>query len=356
MQRALVLVVAACLLVACTGPDESADRPGPSPHAATGGPTSSARGDGTVTCVSRVDGYSVEHPAGWTAGDASEREPCRWFSPEPIAPDADRNPARIPIRLILVPHALDEVERLERADSEVLSSDRREVGGRPAVRQELRAVGEGLLPDGTRSTQWLVDFGSRTLIATTSEAATAGTYAGNAQVLDAMMRSLRRIEPEPVECSAADLPAEPEAQAGLPPAVQETRREVYRAAVTCDVERLAELVPEEGFTYSFGGGDDPAGFWRRAELRGEARPPMRYLAGLLLRPYRAREVRGGTLYSWPAAFAYATWSDVPQREREALKPLYDEEDFAAFQQFGGYVGYRVVIAADGTWRAFVAGD
>ena len=363
MHQAVPLVVATLLLGACTGSDDAAQRRGPAPQApatsaTTSSPTSTpSRTSGTATCVSRADGYSVEHPSDWTARDASEREPCRWFSPEPIPPEAEQEPALVPVRLVFVPHTLDQVERLERADAEVLSSDRREVDGQPAVRQELRAAGPGLLPEGTRSTQWLVDFGSRTMIASTTEQAAAGTYAQNVQVLDAMMRSLRRLEQEPVDCSARGLPPEPEAQGDLPEAVQETRREIYLAAVRCDFDRLEELVPEEGFTYSFGGGDDPTGSWRRAELRDAPGPaPMRYLAALLQRPYGKRQVQGATHYAWPSAFTYDSWSDVPEADREALEPLYGPEDFEGFERFGGYVGYRVVIAADGTWRAFVAGD
>ena len=41
---------------------------------------------------------------------------------------------------------------------------------------------------------------------------------------------------------------------------------------------------------------------------------------------------------------------------EALRPLYDDADFATFAGFGGYIGYRVGILSDGTWVYFVAGD
>jgi hypothetical protein len=349
----IALLAATCMLAACTGADDAAQRSSPSPDATQ---TRAAASGATLTCQSRADGYAVEHPAGWSASSAPRGESCRWFSPEPSSPDEVQRPTEIPIRLDVVAQPLDEVERLERSTAEVLSSDPHEVDGQPAVRQELRAAGPGLLPQGTRITQWLVDLGSRTLVATTSEAANAGTYAENAQVLDAMMGSLRRIKQQPVACSARDLPAEPEAQRGLPEPVQATRREIYVAALRCDFDALEELVPEEGFTYSFGGGGDAAGFWRRAELQDDRDPPMRYLAELLQRPYGTRQVQGAPQYSWPSAFTYDDWADVPQRDRRALEPLYDEEDFAGFQQFGAYVGYRVVIAADGTWRAFVAGD
>lgn len=352
MRRLMTLVAAACLLTACTQAEDAQRGTSAGGTSATTA-TSTTR---TSTCENGVDGYAVEHPEAWSSSSGPAGEPCRWFSPEPIAPQAVQSPAQVPIRLHVVPQPLEEVERLEGSTADVLRSDRRDVDGRPAVRQELRARGEGLLPAGTRSTQWLVELGSRTLIATTSEAATAGTYEQNAAVLDAMISSLRGTSPQPVECSGRDLPTEPEAQPGLPQAVQETRREIYLAAVRCDFDRLAELVPRDGFTYSFGGGNDPAGFWRRAELRDDGDRPMRYLAGVLQRRYGTRQVQGTTQYAWPSAFSYDTWGDVPQRDRTALEPLYDEEDFESFAQVGAYVGYRVIIAADGTWRVFVAGD
>lgn len=168
--------------------------------------------------------------------------------------------------------------------------------------------------------------------------------------------TVHRTEQPPAECSAHDLTGEPDAQPGLPAAVAETRRKIYRAAVRCDFDRLAELIPAEGFTYSFGGGDDPTGSWRRAELQEEQTPPMRYLAGLLQRPYATREVQGRTQYEWPSAFGYDTWSDVPEQDRQALVPLYDEQDMAGFERFGAYIGYRVILTQRGTWTAFVAGD
>lgn len=161
--------------------------------------------------------------------------------------------------------------------------------------------------------------------------------------------------PAAAACSAAELPNELKAQPGLPNAVASTRQEIYQAAVSCDLDRLGELVAEE-FTYSFGGGEDPVGFWRDAELRAETPAPMRHLAGLLQRPYGTRQVQGRTQYEWPSAFGYDAWSDVPEQDRQALEPLYDAEDFARFAQFGAYVGYRVILTEDGSWTAFVAGD
>lgn len=84
--------------------------------------------------------------------------------------------------------------------------------------------------------------------------------------------------------------------------------------------------------------------------------PMRYLAVLLKRPYESREVGGATQYLWPAAFTYESWDAVPQEQKEALRPLYNEVNFSEFDRFGGYLGYRVGINDSGDWLFFVAGD
>jgi hypothetical protein len=47
---------------------------------------------------------------------------------------------------------------------------------------------------------------------------------------------------------------------------------------------------------------------------------------------------------------------VPEADREALRPLFEDADLAEFARFGSYFGYRVGILADGTWSYFVAGD
>lgn len=308
------------------------------------------------TCTNASDGYAVDYPDDWHVR-SEDQQTCRFFHPRPFREPGPDGVSDIALYLRFVPPPLEEVRRIEQANAqEVLSSARRQAGERPAVRQKLLAGADGLLPPGSRVTQWLVEFESRTMIASTSDVAAAGTYEDRVAVLDAVMQSMRRVERPPMPCSAQGMAPELEPQPGLPAAVQETRQQIHRAAVQCDLERLEDLAAESGFTYSFGGGDDPAGFWRRAERREGGDPPMRYLAGLLQRPYGQRQVQGTTHYAWPSAFTYDSWASVPQRDREALEPLYDEQDFESFAQFGGYLGYRVVIEQDGTWIAFVAGD
>lgn len=156
------------------------------------------------------------------------------------------------------------------------------------------------------------------------------------------------------ECSASGLAAVPVAQ-DLPPAVENTRAAIVEAAVACDFERLASLTGEL-FTYSFGGSDDPAGFWRDQESRTGEKLPLEMLVKVLDLPFISYGNDGTDYYTWPSATPYPSWEEVPEADREALLAIYDEEDLDSFEQFGGYIGYRVVITDLGDWIVFVAGD
>ena len=159
-------------------------------------------------------------------------------------------------------------------------------------------------------------------------------------------------------CSAGEA-GKPGSQEGLPDAVADMRTKIIAAALVCDYSTLEELAlaGDSTFTFSFGGGTSPAAHWRELEEAPGGPDPMRYLVGLLNRPYRLQDIPDGEdQYVWPSAFAYDSWEEVPEADKEALKPLYTEDDFEGFEQFGSYAGYRVGITADGDWRFFVAGD
>jgi hypothetical protein len=155
-----------------------------------------------------------------------------------------------------------------------------------------------------------------------------------------------------LQCSGASVDPVLVEQPGLSPENASLRAAIFEAAVLCDWEGLRAL-QVEGFSYSFGAGDDAISYWQELEANGEE--PIRFLAELLNRPYGTQPGPGTSeYYSWPSAFV-TEWSQVPEADREALRPLYDEDDFAGFAEFGGYFGYRVGIL-DGTWMSFVAGD
>lgn len=157
-------------------------------------------------------------------------------------------------------------------------------------------------------------------------------------------------------CSAAGM--EPHLpQQDLPSPVAEMRQEIADAAVACDYGQLEALVNAGAqFVYSFGGGDDPAGYWQQREADGE--PVLADLLTLLGLDHGITDPGdvAGEVYVWPAVFAL----DAPSRDDFAAvvdAGLYDDEDVDRWlEALGGYGGYRVGIDETGRWRFFVAGD
>jgi hypothetical protein len=138
---------------------------------------------------------------------------------------------------------------------------------------------------------------------------------------------------------------------GLPFEVALTRENIYRAAVANDYEALRLLVDPETFSYSFGEGGDPIGYWRRQE---ENEVPL--LGDILPGVLHTRFGRNEDIYVWPSAAAKeaSEWTDADVRSMSDAG--YTEEDIASFEEFGGYTGWRAGIRADGTWLYFIAGD
>ncbi len=159
------------------------------------------------------------------------------------------------------------------------------------------------------------------------------------------------LSPDEYVCSGESVEQTLLEQPELPAEVATLRAAIFAAAVSCDWEALRAL-QDESFMFSFGGPGDAIATWQELELLDEQ--PMRYLAGLLNRPFAVQAAGDIDYHVWPSAFA-TEWSAVSSADREALRPLYDEDDFAGFSDFGGYFGYRIGIV-DGTWSYFVAGD
>lgn len=341
------------LLVACG--DDAGETTQPSATTTTTTPSSTTAPPGQVQeCVSPA-GYRVEYPATWSTNDPSQGFPCRFFHPEPFTLPSASEATGVAIRTQMVPTPVDEVAPPPEGSLAVDVLDRQEtrVAERRALRVETRSTGDGLLPAGTRGVSHYVDFGARTLLATTSETASAGTFEANVEVLDDMMASARAAD-RTSTCSADAGASMATPQPELPDPVAAMRQSIVAAAARCDYEELARLAQADGqFTYSFGGGEDPAGYWRRTESDGE--PVMAILVELLERPFATRTADGSTQYLWPSAYVYESWAGVPKEDREALRPLYGDEDFRRFEQFGSYAGYRVGISGD-DWLFFVGGD
>lgn len=187
------------------------------------------------------------------------------------------------------------------------------------------------------------------------DAAAPGPVTVTETVTETETETVTQPPPESeVVCSTAGVRlALPQQQ--LPAEVAEVRQRVFDAAVACDYETLEEIALErgEGFTFSFGGGDSAAAFWREVEEAGTERPlPMVALATILTLPYTRNEVGS---YAWPTAYdespADADWQAL------ADAGLYTEAELEQMQKQGtGYLGYRTAITPDGDWQFFVAGD
>ncbi len=162
-------------------------------------------------------------------------------------------------------------------------------------------------------------------------------------------------EPE-VACSTAGL-RQTLPEQDLPPAVAEVRKRIFEAAVACDYETLEEIALEQGdgFTFSYGGGDSAAEYWRQVEEANVEQPlPMRALAAILAMPYTRNETGS---YAWPTAYSEAPTDEAWQALVDA--GLYTREQIDSAKTApgeGGYLGYRTAITADGDWQFFVAGD
>ena len=141
------------------------------------------------------------------------------------------------------------------------------------------------------------------------------------------------------------------ATAGLPAAVEEARLAVLEAAESGDYEALRDLIPSDGFEYTFGGAVEggPIAYWQRLEQETDERP-LEALAAILKMPY----VLSRGYYVWPWAYTVESADDLSEHEVELLAPLGPPSDF--FPAGSGYFGWRAGFEPDGTWAFFVAGD
>ena len=189
--RALALLLALALFAAAGCGDEGTDT---GPSAGTGTQTTAAPEPGEPTagtqrCTNEQDGYSVEFPADWQT-NSDDPPTCSFFDPEPImVPERPRDVAGLAaISIRREPVAFSRVTGEDPATRVVERADA-EVAGRPAVRRVTESTGEGLLPEGRRSYEYLVDLDGETLIASTLDGG-GRDFAANRERLDEMMRSL----------------------------------------------------------------------------------------------------------------------------------------------------------------------
>jgi hypothetical protein len=141
------------------------------------------------------------------------------------------------------------------------------------------------------------------------------------------------------------------AATGVPAAVEETRAALLEAAETGDYEALRDLIPNDGFEYTFGGPVEggPIAYWQQLEQETDERP-LEALAAILEMPY----VLSRGYYVWPWAYTVESADDLSAHEVELLAPLGPPSSL--FPAGSGYFGWRAGFEPDGTWAFFVAGD
>lgn len=160
-------------------------------------------------------------------------------------------------------------------------------------------------------------------------------------------RSLKPCEQGAPPAPAVDFQDGPEAL--FPQAAAKTRAALTRAANDRDWRALEGLIPESGFTFSFGGERDPIAFWKTLEASGT--PVLEILETLLC--YTGSEYNGVFIFPEAAEKHPKDWTEgdmVPLRE------IYSEEELEQIKSSDAYYGWRVGIEPDGDWSFFVAGD
>jgi hypothetical protein len=151
--------------------------------------------------------------------------------------------------------------------------------------------------------------------------------------------------------SEASEPVQVGPRVQIPDAVADTRQAILDAAQARDYGTLRDLIPERGFTFSYGGERDPIAYWKY--LESVAHVPVFGDVFPMVLGTDPGPVRGG--YIWPAQ-AGEDPSQWDERDLEALSQIHARQDIRRFQQIGLYTGWRVEIARDGTWLSFVQGD
>lgn len=140
----------------------------------------------------------------------------------------------------------------------------------------------------------------------------------------------------------------------LPQPVAATREAILEAARARDWGGLQALIPEPGFTFSFGGETDPIAYWQRLEEEGV--PVLSNLESLLEVPHG--RVRGAYIWPAPAGKDATEWTeeDLAILDQLMAAGVLTERENRDYQEFGYYYGWRVGIDRDGTWIFYVAGD
>lgn len=189
--RRVLLAAAAALLLAASACGGSSEGEPETVTTETETETEPSGGDELAErCENPDAGYAVRYPAGWHTNDGSVTAPCSFFHPEPFELPEASEPPPLAVSISREPIALADLAD-ESPATRVLASEEVEVAGRPALRRETESTGDGLLPAGVRSLEYLVDLDGETLVAATRSHGGLA-FERNGEVLQEMVATLEQ--------------------------------------------------------------------------------------------------------------------------------------------------------------------
>jgi hypothetical protein len=306
---------------------------------------------GWALCSNHARGFAIGFPARWYTDEVAPHESCEYFDPAPfdVPPQTDFSGTALEIDPGGEMYQIVVDGLVERRFARVLARRETTVLGRPAVRIETEATGAGFEDRGVKVTAWVVDRDGSAFVVRTTGFPGKGDYSTRQETLDRAIDTLSFFTPNAVLLADGRvLPHQPE----LPDPVERKRIAIARAAAAREFDVLAQLIPDDGFEYTFGGAvpGGPTVYWRRLEATTDE-SPLDTLVAVLALPYT--NVRG--IYVWPFAFDRDP-KQLTDEELELLSTVASQREIEGWRRFGGYIGYRAGIERDGDWVLYVAGD
>ena len=189
--RRVLLAAAAALLLAASACGGNSEGEPETVTTETETETEPSGGDELAErCENPDAGYAVRYPAGWHTNDGAVTAPCSFFHPDPFELPEASEPPPLAVSISREPFALADLAG-ESPATRVLASEEVEVAGRPALRRETESTGDGLLPAGVHSLEYLVDLDGETLVAVT-RSQSGLDFERNGEVLQQMVATLEQ--------------------------------------------------------------------------------------------------------------------------------------------------------------------
>jgi hypothetical protein len=344
-RAALVAVMCAVAAAGCGSPAEPEGAGTPSGPPIESVPAETEIDIDWTECRNDAEGYAISYPSSWhTATNAPENE-CAFFDPEPFEIVAG---SEFPVSA-LEAHRFEEGSSLGAALEQLtdptfertISVDVYGEGDLSGMKIETEATGAGLLDNGTRTYQYILNWDNGGVFVVKTTELAGRDYEKAKLIVDEAVRTLDFFAP-PITTIADELPA----------AVRRTRDALIDAAAANDYDALAALVPESGFTYTYGGPfpGGPAAYWKQVARESDPSPSA-VLKLLLGMPYTKVQDN----YVWPFAYDRDPAS-LTDAELDMLARVASPQEMELWKTSGHYLGWRVGIRSDGTWIFFVAGD